>query len=117
MSIDERSFYIRVKCNRLFGEGPVSEQVRYYKGKYKVVVLSESQGEWLVKALEPFEDDLYGKNVKVKVGETRIVSPSQLFKIRGTYPHVQEHAYELKMEKKLKKLVEKEEEKETKEPS
>jgi hypothetical protein len=94
----------------------MSEQVRYYKGKYKVVVLSESQGEWLVKALEPFEDDLYGKNVKVKIGETRIVPPSQLFKIRGTYPHVQEHAYELKMEKKLKKLVEEEEKKETEEP-
>jgi hypothetical protein len=111
MSISERSFYIAVKCNRLFSEGSMSEQVRYYKGKYKVVVLSESQGEWLVKALEPFEDDIYGKNVKVRVGETRIVPPNQLFKMKGTYPHVQEHAYELKMEKKLKKFVEKEEEK------
>jgi hypothetical protein len=117
MSMTKRSFYIRVKCNRLFGEDSMSEQVRYYKGKYKVVVLSESQGEWLVKALEPFEDELYGKNVKVKVGETRIVPPNQLFKMRGIYPHVQEHAYELKMEKKLKKMVEKEEEKETEESS
>jgi len=94
----------------------MGEQIRYYKGKYKVAVLSESKGEWLVKALEPFEDELYGKTLTVKVGETRIVPPSQLFKIKGIYPHVQEHAYELKMEKKLKKMVE-EEENETGKPS
>lgn len=89
----------------------MGEEIRYYKGKHKVLVLSKSRGHWVVKALEPFEDELYGKNVKVKVGEKRIVPPNELFKLKGTYPHVKEHAYELKMEKKLKKLVGEEEKK------
>lgn len=83
----------------------MSEEIRYYKGKNKVLVLSKSRGHWIVKALEAFEDELYGKNVKVKVGERRFVPPNELFKLKGTYPHVKEHTYELKMEKKLKKLV------------
>lgn len=83
----------------------MSEDIRYYKGKYKVVVLSQSRGHWVVKALEPFEDEVYGKNAKVKVGEKRIVSPTELFKMKGVYPSVKEHVYELNMEKKLKKLV------------
>jgi hypothetical protein len=90
----------------------MSEDVRYYKGIYKVVVLSESRGHWVVKALEPFEDEIYGKSVKVKAGEERIVPPSELFKMKGTYPSAKEHVYELKMEKKLKKLVEDEKKKE-----
>lgn len=89
----------------------MGEEIRYYKGKHKVLVLSKSRGQWVVKALEAFEDELYGKNVKVKVGERRIVPPNELFKLKGTYPHVKEHAYELKMEKKLKKLVGEEEKK------
>jgi len=89
----------------------MSEEIRYYKGKYKVIVLSESRGHWVVKALEPFEDELYGKSVKVKAGEKRIVPPGELFKMKGTYPSVKEHVYELKMEKKLKKLVEDEKKK------
>ena len=89
----------------------MSEDIRYYKGKYKVIVLSESRGHWVVKALEPFEDEVYGKSVKVKTGEKRIVPPSELFKMKGTYPSVKEHVYELKMEKKLKKLVEDEKKK------
>ena len=90
----------------------MSEEIRYYKGKYKVIVLSESRGHWVVKALEPFEDELYGKSVKVMAGEKRIVPPSELFKMKGTYPSFKEHVYELKMEKKLKKLVEDEKKKE-----
>jgi hypothetical protein len=90
----------------------LNEEIRYYKGKYKVIVLSESRGHWVVKALEPFEDEVYGKGVKVKAGEERIVPPSELFKMKGTYPSVKEHVYELKMEKKLKNLVEDEKKKE-----
>ena len=89
----------------------MSEEIRYYKGKYKVIVLSESRGHWVVKALEPFEDELYGKSVKVKAGEKRTVPPNELLKMKGTYPSVKEHVYELKMEKKLKKLVEDEKKK------
>lgn len=85
--------------------------VRYYKGKHKVVVLSESKGNWTVKALEPFEDEVYGRIVKVKVGERRIVAPNLLFRRRGISPPVKEHTYELKMERKLKKLVTEEEKK------
>ena len=44
-------------------------EIRYYKGKHKVKVLTESRGYWIVEALEPFEDSTYGRKVKVKAGE------------------------------------------------
>lgn len=83
----------------------MSSDIRYYKGKYKVAVLSQSRGNWVVKALEPFEDEVYGEEVKVKAGEKRIVAPNLLFRKRGLPPPVKEHAYELQMEKKLKRFV------------
>lgn len=83
----------------------MSRDVRYYKGKYRVAVLSESPDNWVVEALEPFEDEVYGKKVKVNTGEKRIVAPNLLFKRESLSPPVKEHTYELEMEKKLKKLV------------
>ena len=92
----------------------MSREVRYYKGKHKVAVLSESLGNWVVEALEPFEDEVYGKKTKVRKGEKRIVPPNLLFKSKSLPPPVKEHEYELKMEKKLKQLVGKEEREESK---
>ena len=92
----------------------MSGEVRYYKGKHKVAVLSESRGNWVVEALEPFEDEVYGKKIKVRAGEKRIVPPNSLFKKKGLPPPVKEHEYELKMEKKLKQLVGEQERKESK---
>lgn len=89
----------------------VSGEVRFYKGKYKVKILSRSRGNWTVEALEPFEDSVYDKKVNVKSGERRIVAPNLLFKGKGLPPIVKEHVYELKMEKKLKRLIEEEEKK------
>lgn len=89
----------------------MSKDVRYYKGKFKVAVLSMSEGNYVVEALEGFEDEVYGKVERVKAGEQRIVAPNLLFKRKGFMPMVKEHAYELKMERKLKKLVTEEEEK------
>ena len=89
----------------------MSEEIRYYKGKHKVKVLSKSHGNWVVEALEPFEDIVTGQKVKVKGGERRIVVPSSLFAREDLSPPVKEHAYELKMEKKLKRLVDGEEKK------
>jgi hypothetical protein len=86
-------------------------EVWYYKGVYKVKVVTESEGYWIVEALEEFEDDVDGEKGKVKVGEQRIV-PSDTVHKRKYLPHpVKEHAYELKMEKKLKRLVAEEEKK------
>ncbi|MCJ7699293.1 hypothetical protein MUO56_03475 [Candidatus Bathyarchaeota archaeon] len=84
----------------------MSAEVRFYKGKHKVKVLSESRGNWVVEALEAFEDVVNGEKVKVKLGEKRIVRPNLLFEREGLPPPVKEHVYELKMEKKLKKIVE-----------
>jgi hypothetical protein len=92
----------------------MSREVRYYKGKHKVAVLSESRGNWVVEALEPFEDEVYGKKTKVRTGEKRIVPPNQLFKTKSLPPPVKEHEYELKMEKKLKQLVGEQERKDRK---
>ena len=89
----------------------MSEQIRYYKGLHKVKVLTESIGYWIVEALEEFEDVVDGEQVKVKLGEERIVPPNLLYKEKKFPPMVKEHAYELQMEKKLRKIVEAEENK------
>jgi hypothetical protein len=90
-------------------------EIRYYKGKYKVKVLTKSRGNWIVEALEEFQDIVYGEKLKVKVGAQRIVAPNLLFKKKGLPPPPKEHTYELEMEKKLKHLIAKKEEKENKE--
>ena len=87
----------------------MDDEVRYYKGKHKVKVLTESRGNWIVEALETFEDVVDGETVKVKKGERRIVAPNLLFQREALPPPVKEHIYELKMEKKLKHLVQEEE--------
>lgn len=87
----------------------MSTDVRFYKGKHRVKVLSESRGNWIVEALETFEDFVNGEKTEVKIGERRIVAPNLLFEREGLPRPVKEHAYELKMEKELKKIVEKEE--------
>jgi hypothetical protein len=92
----------------------VSGEIRYYKGKYRVRVLTESRGNWIVEALESFEDAVQGEKINVKAGERRIVAPNLLFKRQRLPPPVKEHTYELKMEKKLKRLVAEEERKEGK---
>lgn len=89
----------------------MSGEIRYYKGKHKVRVMTESRGNWIVEALEAFEDVVSNEKVKVQAGERRIVAPNLLFKRKSLPPPVKEHAYELNMEKKLKRLVQKEEEK------
>ena len=92
----------------------MTSKIRFYKGKYKVKVMTESEGNWIVEALEPFEDVVNGVKIRVKKGERRIVAPNLLYEKEGLLPPVKEHVYELKMEKKLKKLVEGEEKKENK---
>lgn len=87
----------------------MSEEVRFYKGKFRVKVLSKSRGNWTVEALEPFEDHAHGEKVNVKAGERRIVTPNLLYRRRGLAPPLKEHVYELKMEKKLKRLIAEEE--------
>jgi hypothetical protein len=106
----KRVFYIYYRVSKVVCVD-MSEEIRYYKGKHKVKVLSKSRGNWVVEALEPFEDIVNGQKVKVKAGERRIVVPSSLFAREGLSPPVKEHAYELKMEKKLKRLVDEEEKK------
>ena len=80
-------------------------EIRYYKGKFKVKVVTESVGYLTVEALEDFEDIVDGEKVTVKVGERRIVPVNTVHKEKALPPMVKEHAYELKMEKKLKQLV------------
>jgi hypothetical protein len=89
----------------------MSDEVRFYKGKFMVKVLTKSRGYWIVEALEPFDDLVSGEKVHVKAGERRIVVPSLLFKKASLPPPVKEHVYELKMEKRLKRFVEEEEKK------
>jgi hypothetical protein len=83
----------------------VSDDIRYYCGIHKVKVVTQSDGYWIVEALEEFEDTLNGAKVTVKVGEQRIVPPRSVHKRKNLPPPVKEHEYELKMEKKVKRLV------------
>jgi len=80
-------------------------EVWFYKGVHKVKVVTQSEGYWIIEALEEFEDDVHGEKVTVKVGEQRIVSSDDVRKRKYLPPPVKEHAYELKMEKKLKRLI------------
>jgi hypothetical protein len=89
----------------------LSGEIRYYRGLYKVKVVTQSVGYWIVEALEDFEDCLENETTSVKVGEQRILPPNLVFKERTLPPMVKEHEYELKMERKLKSIVAKEEEK------
>ena len=85
----------------------MAEEIRYYKGKHRVRVLTKSRGNWIVEALEPFEDNVKGQEGNVKTGERRIVPPNLLFRRQNMSLPVKEHAYELKMEKKVKQFVQK----------
>jgi Leu/Phe-tRNA-protein transferase len=86
-------------------------EVRFYKGKFKVKVVTESQGYRIVEALEDFEDIQEGEKVLIKAGERRIVPIGVVHKQKSLPPMIREHAYELKMEKKLKRLVAEKEQK------
>jgi len=79
---------------------------------YSVRVVTQSEGFWIIKALEDFEDCVDNTTTKVKSGEQRIVPPNLLFKERKLPPIVKEHEYELKMEKKLQRMVAADEKKE-----
>ena len=78
----------------------------YYKGLHKVKVITESEGYWIVEALEDFEDYSDEKKVNVKAGEQRIVQPSELHSKKVLSPPVPEHVYERKLEKKVKQMIE-----------
>jgi len=89
----------------------MGDDIRFYKGKHKVKVMTESKENWIVEALEPFEDIVNGEKIQVKVGERRIVAPNLLLKRKGLPPPIKEHTYELNLEKKLKYLIEEKEKK------
>jgi hypothetical protein len=92
-------------CKLYYGCLFLTEEIRYYRGLHKVRVVTESEGYWIVEALEEFEDTLDGENVTVKVGEKRIVPPRTVHKHKNLPPLIKEHAYELQMEKKVEQLV------------
>ena len=78
----------------------------YYKGLYKVKVLTKSEGYWIVEALEDFDDFVDDERVTVKVGERRIVTPTELHDKKVLPPPIPEHVYERRLEKKVKRMVE-----------
>ena len=94
-----------IYLNEKYLLGLFMSEFYYYKGLNKVKVVTESEGYWIVEALEDFEDCSEGEAIMVKKGERRIVPPDTLFKEKRMIPMVKEHEYELKMEKKLKRMV------------
>jgi hypothetical protein len=71
----------------------MSEDIRYYEGKFKVRVLAENKGSWIVEALETFDDEIQGQKAAARTGERRIGAPNLLFLRKGLPPPVKEHAY------------------------
>jgi len=90
----------------------VSGKAYFYKGVNKVKVVTESEGYWIVEALEDFVDYVDDQQITVKVGERRMVPPDKLTDEMVLLPPIKEHVYERKMEKKLQQLVAEEELKE-----
>ena len=86
-------------------------EVYFYRGLYKVKVITKSEGYRIVEAQEDFEDHLNDKRVAVKAGEQRIVPIYELYKEKTLSPPVPEHVYERSLEKKLKRLIGSEEQK------
>ena len=78
----------------------------YYKGLYRVKVVTESEGYWIVEAQEDFDDSVDGEKVTVKAGERRIVPPTDLHKKKVLPPPIPDHVYERQLEKKVKQMVE-----------
>jgi hypothetical protein len=80
-------------------------EIRFYKGKHRVKVVTESVGYLTVEALEDFEDVVDDEKITVKKGERRIVPVEDVHRQKTLPPMVKEHAYELEMEKELKRMV------------
>lgn len=93
----------------------MGEEIRFYKGKFKVRVINESKGFWTVEALEDFEDVVENSEVLVKAGERRIVPSNTVHRNQNIPAPIREHSYELKMEKKVKQMVAGKEKKEKEE--
>jgi hypothetical protein len=90
------------------------KDIYFYKGLYKVKVLTVSEGYYIIEALENFEDYQDNKRVEVKAGEERIVEPDTLHEKKVLSPPFPEHVYERRLEKKVKYMVEEIEKAETK---
>jgi len=71
----------------------------YYKGSYKVKVLTKSDGYWIIEALENFQDYVDYKKVTVKAGERSIVLPTDLYKKKAPQPPIQEQLCHLRLAK------------------
>ena len=89
----------------------MNDEIRFYKGKHKVKILTRTTDNWIIEALEPFEDTVNNQTIRVKTKERRIVRPNLLYKQRNLAPPIKEHTYELKMEKKLRQIVQQKEKK------
>lgn len=79
--------------------------IYFYRGLYRVKLLTKSEGYWIVEAQEDFEDQQDNKRVPVKAGEQKIVQPTELHKKKVLAPPIPEHSYERGLEKKVKRMV------------
>jgi hypothetical protein len=75
----------------------LSGKIYFYKGAYKVKVVTESEGYWIVEALEDFVDYVDGERVSINVGERRLVPPDIL---NSEMASVKTPVFEHKEEKK-----------------
>lgn len=92
----------------------MNEDIRFFKGRFRVKVTNQTKGYWTIEALEDFEDTEGTSTIEVKKGESKIVPSNTLFKAQKIPAPIKEHSYELRMEKKVKQMVSEEEKTETK---
>jgi hypothetical protein len=75
----------------------LSGKIYFYKGIHKVKVVTESEGYWIVEALEDFVDCVDGERVSINVGERRLVPPDIL---NSEMASVKEPVFERREERK-----------------
>jgi hypothetical protein len=75
----------------------LSGKIYFYKGTYKVKVVTESEGYWIVEALEDFVDCVDGERISINAGERRLVPPDIL---NSEVAQVKAQGFERKEERK-----------------
>ncbi|MGD6935107.1 MAG: hypothetical protein ACQCN5_12965 [Candidatus Bathyarchaeia archaeon] len=84
----------------------MSGKIYFYKGASRVKVVTESEGYWLIEALEDFVDYVDGERVSINVGERRLVPPDAL-NSEMVSSKVKTPVFEQQMEKKtIQRMVE-----------
>lgn len=78
----------------------MSENILYYRGEHKVKIVAQSEGYWIVEALEDFEESIGSQKTVIKAGEQRTLLPNLFFKRRNLQLTTKRHMKRLRQKEK-----------------